>query len=92
MLKFVEPPRTGKVMGNEVQAKPVPFERLRAVQAAGVSGDSIGAVEEMIGIVRDFVTMADGSPIDVGELSSAAIQKLYLFATDMNAGGAADFT
>ena len=92
MSKFVEPPRSGKVMGNEVTAQPVPFERLRAVQAAGASGDGLAAVEEMIGIVRDFVTLADGSPIDVAELSSAAIQKLYLFATDMNAGGAADFT
>lgn len=92
MSKFVEPPRTGKVMGNEVQARPVPFERLRAVQSAGASGDGLGAVDEMIGVVREYVTMADGSPIDVAELSGAAIQKLYLFATDMNAGGAADFT
>ena len=34
-MKFIEPPRTGKVMGNDVVAEPVPFERLRAVQAAG---------------------------------------------------------
>jgi len=92
MAKFVEPPRSGKVMGNEVTAQPVPFERLRAVQAAGVAGDGVATVEEMIGIVRDYVTMADGSSIDTSELSSAAIQKLYLFATDMQTGNAADFT
>jgi len=92
MMKFVEPPRKGKVLGNDVEAKPVPFERLRAVQAAGANGDGLAAIDEMITIVRDYVTLADGTPIEVGELSSAAIQKLYLFAADMQAGGAADFT
>ena len=92
MLKFIEPPRTGKVMGNDVVAEPVPFERLRAVQAAGASGDGLAVVDEMVGVVRDFVRLADGSEVDVSALSGAAIQKLYMFATDMQAGGAADFT
>lgn len=92
MAKFVEPPRTGKVLGNDVVARPVPFDRLRAVQAAGASGDNVAVVDEMIEIVRDFVTLADGSPVEVGTLSASAIQKLYMFATDMQTGSAADFT
>lgn len=92
MAKFVEPPRAGKVLGNDIVAQPVPFDRLRAVQAAGAAGDNVAVVEEMIGIVRDYVTLADGSPIETGTLSASAIQKLYMFATDMQAGSAADFT
>ena len=92
MAKFVEPPRTGKVMGNDVIAQPVPFERLRAVQEAGASGDGVATVEAMQSIIRDYVTLADGSAIDVAELSGAAIQKLYTFATDIQPGSAADFT
>lgn len=92
MAKFVEPPRTGKVMGNEVTAKPVPFERLRAVQEAGARGDGVEVVERMIDVIQEYVTLADGSAIDVAELSGAAIQKLYMFATDVSGGSAADFT
>ena len=92
MGMFVEPPRSGKVMGNDVIAKPVPFDRLRAVQEAGASGDGVATVEAMQSIIRDYVTLADGSAVDVSELSGAAIQKLYAFATDLQAGSAADFT
>lgn len=92
MGMFVEPPRSGKVMGNDVIAKPVPFDRLRAVQQAGIAGDGLEVVERMIDVIQEFVTLGDGSPIDTSQLSGAAIQKLYAFATDLQAGSAADFT
>lgn len=92
MAKFVEPPRTGKVMGNDVIAQPVPFDRLRAVQEAGAAGDGVATIEAMQGVIRDYVTLADESAIEVAELSGAAIQKLYMFATDVSGGTAADFT
>lgn len=92
MAKFVEPPRTGKVMGNDVVAQPVPFDRLRAVQEAGMAGNGVETVERMMDVIKEYVTLADGSAIAVGELSGAAIQKLYTFATDIQPGSAADFT
>lgn len=92
MGMFQEPDRTGTVMGNAVVAKPVPFARLRAVQEAGTSGEPLAIVEAMCGVIRDYVTLADGSAVDVDALSGAAIQKLYSFAVDMAVGGAADFT
>lgn len=92
MGMFKEPDRTGTVMGNAVTAKPVPFARLRAVQEAGASGDTLAIVHEMCGVICDYVTLADGTTIDTDALSGAAIQKLYAFAVDMSGGGAADFT
>ena len=92
MGMFQEPDRTGNVMGNAVVARPVPFARLRAVQAASGDGDPLAIVSEMCGVIRDYVTLADGSAIDTDGLSGAAIQKLYAFAVDMSGGGAADFT
>ena len=92
MGMFQEPDRTGNVMGNVVVAKPVPFARLRAVQAASGDGDPLAIVSEMCGVIRDYVTLADGSEIDTDGLSGAAIQKLYALAVDMSGGGAADFT
>lgn len=92
MAQFVEPPRKGEVMGNAVVAKPVPFSRLRAVQMAGADGDSVAVVDAMCDIVRDYVTLEGGDAIDTSALSTAAIQKLYLFATDVGGGSVADFT
>ena len=92
MGMFKEPDRTGNVMGNAVVAKPVPFDRLRAVQQAGSEGDGLEVVDRMIDVIQEFVTLGDGSPIDTSQLSGAAIQKLYAFATDLQAGSASDFT
>ncbi len=92
MAKFVESPRTGTILGNEVIAKPVPFEKLREVQSAGAEGDGVATIEAMCNIIREYVTMADGDSIDTAELSAGAIQKLYMFATDLGDKSVADFT
>lgn len=92
MARFTEPPRTGTVMGNAVTARPVSFERLRAIHDAAQGDPSgVAVVEAMCDVVSEFVTLQDGSPIDATALSPAAIQALYKFATE-GTGGAADFT
>ena len=93
MAKFIEPPRKGKVMGNAVMAKPVPFERLREVTSRSAGDETgISVVEGMCGVIAEYVTLEDGSAIDTSELSPAAIQALYTFATEGGADGTADFT
>lgn len=92
MSQFIEPPRTGTVMGNAVTARPVPFERLREVQSAGAADESgVAAVEAMCAVIGEYVSLADGTPVDPAGLSPAAIQALYRFATGID-GGVADFT
>ena len=92
MGMFEEAPRSGNVMGNAVVARPVPFARLRGVQEAANSGDTVKTVAAMCDVIRDYVTLEDGSAIDTEQISGAAIQRLYAFAVDMSGGGAADFT
>ena len=92
MAKFIEPPRTGKVLGNAVTARPVPFARLREVTSRS-AGDETGVsvVEGMCAVIEEYVTLEDGTAIDTSELSPGAIQALYKFVTE-GTGGAADFT
>lgn len=91
-MKFCEPEKSGSVLGNKVVAKPVPYARMLAIEEARAGGDSLAVVREMCGVVRDFVAMEDGTPIDVDGISTAAITALFAFATDLRAEGVGDFT
>lgn len=91
-MQFVEKNRAGEVLGNRVTAKPVPYARMLAIEAARAGGDNLAVVREMCGIIRDFVTMEDGTPIDADSISTAAITELFAFATDLRAEGVGDFT
>ena len=91
-MKFTERSRSGEVLGNKVTAKPVPYARMLAIESARGDGDSLAVVREMCGIIRDYVTMEDGTPIDADDISTAAITALFSFATDMRAEGVGDFT
>ena len=95
-MKFVEPAKTGKVLGNDVKATPIPMaeftETNTRIQAAESAGDSTAIMEAVADVVRKHVTMADDTPIDTAELSAAALKDLYAFAVGLGAEGVADFT
>lgn len=91
-MKFIEQEKRGTVLGNEVKARPVPWQSLRAVDAAQKANDTIAVITAMGEVVGKCVTMADGSPIDAAELSTTAITELFKFATGVEAEGLADFT
>ena len=95
-MKFVEPDKSGTVLGNAVKARPIPIAKFQAaldeIKALTDGGDDAGVMRIVADIVREYVTMADGSPIDPDELSPAAIKELYSFVIDFKAEGVADFT
>ena len=95
-MKFVEPDKSGKVLGNEVKATPIPMGEFVAVQervqTASEANDNAAIMAAVADVVRKHVTMADGTPIEPDELSPAALKDLYAFATGFGAEGVADFT
>lgn len=95
-MKFAEPAKTGKILGNEVKATPIPMAEFAAVQkavkAASDADDNAAIMAAVADVVRKHVTMADGTPIEPDELSPAALRDLYAFATGFGTEGVADFT
>jgi len=95
-MKFVEPDKAGTVLGNAVKARPIPIAKFQAaldkIKALTEAGDDSGVMGVVASIVREYVTMADGSTIDPDELSPSAIKELYSFVIDFKAEGVADFT
>lgn len=95
-MKFVEPDKTGKVLGNDVKASPVPMDEFRAMQskidAANQGGDNDAVLDIVADSVARHVTMADGTPIDPKELSPTALRELYAFLVGFQSEGLSDFT
>lgn len=63
--------------GKKLHLKPIPWKLLKPGMKAQRDGDDFAMMESMVNAIAECATYADGSAIDVDELSAPQISDLF---------------